>query len=180
MSRNMQVIVIVLLLFGLTIYQMEKTPTNARPAVSVPSEAARGKPAPVLALKGLDGKSYQAGGVRDKPLVLNFWASWCGPCHQEAPDLKRVYEKYGNQFDLYGVNVTKGDSLADVKAFVGKYGLTFPILLDEQGKAAEMYRILFVPTSFLIDKQGVLLDVIHVLPPDELERRIQSLISSEL
>ncbi|TDF95867.1 TlpA family protein disulfide reductase [Paenibacillus piri] len=179
MKRNGPVMVIALLLVLLAAYQMMQNGQNARAAAHNSSELIRGKPAPAFTLKGLDGKTYQVGGEgeREKPLIVNFWASWCGPCHEEAPDLKRMYDKYAKQFDLYGVNVTKGDRLEDVKGFIQKYNISFPVLLDQEGKTAEKFRILFVPTSFLIDKHGNLRDVIHVLPPDMLEKKIQMLIN---
>src|SRR4051794_16340982 len=74
--------------------------------------------APSFTLTGLDGSTYTVGGAREKPLFVNFWASWCGPCEEEAPDLVNLYNKYKGQFDLYAVNVTQGDKLENVKAFV--------------------------------------------------------------
>ncbi|PZE20953.1 TlpA family protein disulfide reductase [Paenibacillus xerothermodurans] len=178
MKRIVSALVITVLLAGWAVFQTGDGGTQARQAALISSEIALGKTAPAFSLLGLDEKEYKVGGVRDKPLVLNFWASWCGPCHQEAPDLKQMYDKYGEQVDLYGVNVTKGDRLPDVKRFVKQHKLPFPILLDEKGTAAEMYRIIVVPTTFLIDKQGNLRDVIHVLPPDELDKRIRALIDT--
>ncbi|OXM84116.1 TlpA family protein disulfide reductase [Paenibacillus rigui] len=181
MKRNMPVMLIALLLVGLAMYQsgtIKETSQASAAAAGMGSavEMARNKPVPGFTLESLDGHTYQVGGQREKPLMINFWATWCGPCHEEAPDLKQVYEKYKDKFDVYAVNVTKGDRVADVKGFVKQYQLPFPVLLDKEGKAAEMYRILFVPTSFLIDKQGVLRDVIHVLPREQLEKRIQMLV----
>lgn len=179
MKRNGPVMIIALLLVVLAIVQTAALRNSSQASAASAGkvvEMARNKPVPSFTLKGLDGQTYQVGGPRDKPLMINFWASWCGPCHEEAPDLKQVYERYKDKFDLYAVNVTKGDRVEDVRGFVNRYGVSFPVLLDDQGKTAEMYRILFVPTSFLIDKQGVLRDVIHVLPHDQLEKRIQMLI----
>jgi thiol-disulfide isomerase/thioredoxin len=177
MKRNGPVMLVALLLVALAAYQMAESGRVVQASAGRPAEIARSKAVPAFSLQGLDGKGYQVGGERDKPLIVNFWASWCGPCHEEAPDLKRMYDKYSGQIDLYGVNVTKGDSLEDVKGFVKQYGISFPVLLDRKGEAAELYRILFVPTSFLIDKHGILRDVIHVLPPEQLEKRIQLLIN---
>lgn len=133
---------------------------------------------PEFTLVDWDGKEYHVGGKREKPLMINFWASWCGPCHEEAPALQQVYEKYSSQFDLYAVNVTKGDRIQSAKQFAKQYGFTFPVLLDKQGKAADDYRLMFVPTSYLINKEGKLVEVLHVLSPEELEKRIQRLIAS--
>jgi thiol-disulfide isomerase/thioredoxin len=145
-----------------------------------PVQIARNKPAPAFDLQGLDGKAYHVvGGEREKPLIINFWASWCGPCHEEAPDLERMYDTYKGELDIYAVNVTKGDRIEDVRGFVKQYGLSFPVLLDQKGSTAESYRLLFVPTSFLVNKQGVLVDVIHVLPPAELESKIKLLLNKD-
>jgi len=161
-------------------WQFMRTDRIIREATASPKAViALNQPVPVQALTGLDGKEYTIGGARAKPMVLNFWASWCGPCHEEAPALERIYERYGSEFDLYAVNVTKGDRLKDAKAFARRYGLQFPILLDTTGKTAEDFRILFVPTSFLIDRQGRLVETIHVLPPEELEHKIKQLIEAK-
>lgn len=177
MKKYGLVVVIAVFLVLLGIYQSagagQKSPVIA---AASKNELKFGQAIPPFKLKALDGAEYEVEGPRDKPLMLNFWASWCGPCHEEAPDLKQVYERYKGRFDLYAVNVTKGDSLKEVKSFAKQYGYPFPVLLDTGGEAAEAYRILIVPTSFLIDKQGRLKEIIHVLPREELEKRIQALI----
>ncbi|MBE1441064.1 TlpA disulfide reductase family protein [Paenibacillus sp. OAS669] len=179
MKRNVPAVCIALCLVVLAAYQTLLNPgleAEASSAAAPFREMKYNQPVPSFTLQGLDGKTYRVGGQRDKPLMINFWASWCGPCKEEAPDLAKVYEKYKDKFDLYAVNVTREDRMADVQSFVKRNGFTFPVLLDKEGATAELYRILFVPTSFLIDKQGVLREVIHVLPPEQLEQRIQSLI----
>ncbi|CAG7650848.1 TlpA family protein disulfide reductase [Paenibacillus allorhizosphaerae] len=169
---------VVLVVLG--VYQSnagDGTAAIAQASASRP-ELKHGLAVPSFSLKAMDGADYHVGGPRDKPLIVNFWASWCGPCHEEAPDLAQLYERYKGEIDLYAVNVTKGDSLKDARSFVKQYGYRFPVLLDSQGEAAAAYRILFVPTSFLIDKHGNLREIIHVLPREELEKRIQSLIEA--
>ncbi|CAG7624924.1 Thiol-disulfide oxidoreductase ResA [Paenibacillus solanacearum] len=168
---------IAVLLVVLGLYQSKAGDAVAQASAARP-ELKQGQAVPSFSLKGMDGGEYHVGGPRDKPLIVNFWASWCGPCHEEAPDLAQLYERYKGKIDLYAVNVTKGDSLKEARSFVKQYGYHFPVLLDAQGEAAAVYRILFVPTSFLIDKHGNLKEVIHVLPRDELEQRIQSLIEA--
>ncbi|MFC5649679.1 TlpA family protein disulfide reductase [Paenibacillus solisilvae] len=131
---------------------------------------------PVLKLEGFDGEIYQVGGPREKPLVVNFWASWCVECQEEASVLKQIHDKYNSQFDLYSVNVTMKDSIAEVRKFVNHYDLNYPILLDSNSDAAVAYRVVLVPTTFLIEKKGLLKEAIHVLPPDQLEAKIVDLI----
>ncbi|KRF43427.1 TlpA family protein disulfide reductase [Paenibacillus sp. Soil787] len=175
MKRNVFVIALVIILAGFAVYQNAQRqnketlmPTERAPKVNFL--------APSFTLKGLDGKDYTVGGPREKPLFVNFWASWCGPCEGEAPDLVNVYNKYQGQFDLYAVNVTPGDKMENITKFVETYKYPFPVLLDKQGTNADTYRVVAIPTSFLIDKNGVIREVIHVLSPRDLDKKIASLI----
>ncbi|MNP60867.1 Thiol-disulfide oxidoreductase ResA [compost metagenome] len=126
----------------------------------------------------MDGKQYAVGGKRDKALLLNFWASWCDPCREEAPELVKIAEKYKDSLDVYGVNVTFYDKLDDVKKFVKEYGFAFPVLLDEKEKVYRMYNGIAFPTNILIDKDGVIRDVvIGLVSPEDLEGKIDKLLN---
>ncbi|WP_178075890.1 TlpA family protein disulfide reductase [Paenibacillus oralis] len=136
-----------------------------------------GTPSPSFSLTGLDGKRYDVGGKRDKPLLLNFWASWCDPCKEEAPELVKLADKYKDSLDVYGVNVTFYDKLDDAKAFVQNYGYTFPVLLDEKEKVYSQFNGVAFPTNVLIDENGIIQDVIlGVISPEELEAKIKKLL----
>lgn len=124
-------------------------------------EASKPKPgerAPAFKLAALeDGKRlYEVGGKRDKVLIVNFWASWCGPCEDEAPDLQALYEEYGGKVDLYGVNATKYDVARNAKLFVKEYGFTFPVLTDADGAVGDAYKVFSYPMSFVVDREGVI------------------------
>jgi thiol-disulfide isomerase/thioredoxin len=175
-KKSLVITAIVLLLAGLAIYQSVEKKYKA---TIVPTEQAPKADylAPPFTLKGLDGVEYTVGGPRAKPVMINFWASWCEPCQQEAPELVNLYNKYKDQFDLYAVNVTQGDKLVNVKKFVKDYEYPFPVLLDPKGEISESYRFLFIPTSFLVDKNGVIREVVNSLPPEELEKKIKKLIA---
>ncbi len=137
-------------------------------------------PAPAFTLQGLEGESYQVGGIRDKALIINFWASWCEPCQEEAPDLVRNYEQYKDKLDIYGVNATKMDNIDDVKKFISERHINFPVLLDEHSTAADLYHVNGYPTSFLIDKNGVIRDVIlGQVSSKELDHRIKQLVDRQ-
>lgn len=175
MKKNVLVIVLVLVLAGLAVYQNQESKSKA---ASLPTDTAP-KPnflAPSFSLPSLSGETFQAGGKSEKPIFLNFWASWCGPCRSEAPDLKKMYDKYKDQVVFYGVNVTHGDRLEDAKAFVKEFGLEFPILTDTKGIVSEQYGIQVIPTSFLIDRNGVIADAINLAESDVLEKKIKALI----
>ncbi|UJF31594.1 TlpA family protein disulfide reductase [Paenibacillus hexagrammi] len=176
-KKNGFILAIVVILAGLAVYQ---SVSNSDRQTSLPAEEApqTNYLAPTFTLTGLDGKEYTVGGARDKPMLVNFWASWCGPCEEEAPELVDVYKKYEGQFDLYAVNVTPGDKIENIKKFVEQYKYPFPVLLDKQGTNADTYKVIAIPTSFLIDKNGVVRDVIHVVSPKELDKKISQLIKS--
>jgi len=178
LKRNVMILAVIILLAGFAVYQNSE---RVHKAAALPTEQAPQANflAPAFTLTGLDGKEYTIGGPRDKPLFVNFWASWCGPCAEEAPDLVNVYKKYEGQFDLYAVNVTPGDKMDNIKKFVDQYKYPFPVLLDKKGENAETYRVVAIPTSFLIDKNGVIREVIHVLSPRELDKKIANLISAK-
>ncbi|MCZ8518018.1 MULTISPECIES: TlpA family protein disulfide reductase [Paenibacillus] len=181
MRRYGGILAVMSLLAALLLVQLTERRGDGKPvyaAASGPPRVAPGLPAPALRLQGMGGGEFAVGGGRSKPLLLNFWASWCGPCHEEAPDLQAVYAKYKDRVDFYGVNVTSEDSAKEAKAFVKKYQFTFPVLLDTEGTAAEAYRLRLVPSSYLIDREGKLVEVIHVLPADQLEAKIQRLIGT--
>lgn len=137
-----------------------------------------GTKAPKFSLVGLDGQTYEVGGKRDKPLLVNFWASWCDPCKEEAPDLVKMADKYRDQLDVYAVNVTFYDKLEDAKGFVENYGYKFPVLLDEKEELYRKYNGIAFPTNVLIDADGTIRDVIvGTLSPEELEAKIKKLLN---
>jgi len=134
--------------------------------------------APHFTLTGLDNQTYKVEGKRNKPVILNFWASWCGPCRMEAPDLQKIYEKYGGQVDLYGVNVTSNDSPEAATAFVQSYKLTFPIPMDVAGTVSNRYLIQAFPTTYLIDTNGVVRKkIIGMIDASTLELEIRKLLT---
>ncbi len=122
-----------------------------------------GKPAPAFTAKRLDGRGdLSLTSFRGRPVVLNFWASWCDPCKAEAPALERAWKEYGHQgLVVLGVDYT--DASSDARAFVRKRGLTFPIVRDGSGQIGTRYHLSGVPETFVIDRRGRLVE--HLLAP---------------
>ena len=103
----------------------------------------------------MDGKPLRLSDLRGKRVLLNFWANWCPPCRVELPHLQAAHEKYGkDEFVVLGVDY--GESREQVLAFARANKLTFPMALDETGEAMLAYGIRGIPTSFFIDRQGVI------------------------
>jgi thiol-disulfide isomerase/thioredoxin len=119
-----------------------------------------GNPAPVFSLRGLDGETISLSSFRGKPVLLNFWATWCGPCQGEMPFLQQVsddpaYRARG--LVLLAVNLAEAPS--DVQKFVTANGITFTVLLDTNGNVGEVYNISAIPATYFIDEGGIIKDV---------------------
>ena len=115
-----------------------------------------GNPAPDFQLPNLDGKTVSLSDLRGKPVLLNFWASWCRPCRDEMPHIQQVYEEWSDK-GLVVLAINLGESSSKVKEFVQSYGLPFPVLLDTKGDIAQKYNVRgLIPTTFFIDKNGII------------------------
>lgn len=114
---------------------------------------ARGSEAPEFALQTVDGETFRLSRHRGQVVLLNFWATWCGPCRIEMPALQRQHERSSaGGFIVAGVNA--GESREDVKSYGDELGLEFPLLLDPQEEVQRLYQIRAYPTSVLIDQEG--------------------------
>jgi cytochrome c biogenesis protein CcmG/thiol:disulfide interchange protein DsbE len=135
---------------------------------------------PSFSLGSLDGTStFKVGGKRDKVLIVNFWASWCGPCDLEAPDLKDIYDKHKDKLDLYAVNATKYDKLREAHDFVKEQQFVFPVLTDAKGDVGDLYKVFSYPVSFNIDRNGVIRHRIDgVIDREQWELYLQEVIDS--
>jgi len=121
---------------------------------------APGRPAPDFQLRGLDGQTVSLDDLQGKPVMVNFWATWCGPCRMEMPFIQEVYqdsEWLKTGLVILAVNLKESASAAG--EFMEDNGLTFPVLLDIDGEVARMYNISAIPTTYFIDKNGIIKDV---------------------
>jgi len=120
-----------------------------------------GDPAPDFALMQLGGGEVRLSDYRGRPVLINFWASWCPPCRIEMPELVKSYETHRDQgFVILGVNLTYLDNLPDVEGFVEEFHMTFPVLLDERGEVAErLYRLRGLPMSVFVNRAGVIVRI---------------------
>jgi peroxiredoxin len=109
--------------------------------------------APDFTLRQIDGPNLKLAEQRGRVVMVNFWATWCGPCRIELPHLARLHDKYrGSGFLLLGVNIDDNPEAA--RALAGKLGLKFPVLLDTDKKVVGAYDLNAMPATVLIDKDG--------------------------
>lgn len=142
--------------------------------------------APNFSLTTFDGETYTLAELKGKPVVINFWASWCLPCRDEAPALQRAWETYRER-GLIVLGVDYVDTEADAKKFIAQFDQTYPNGADLGTRISQAFRISGVPETYFIDKEGKLLPGIDAqgrvngnwigpLPEDVLIARIQELL----
>jgi peroxiredoxin len=122
-------------------------------ALATAAPLALTSPAPDFTLRTLDGQKLRLGEQRGSVVLVNFWATWCGPCRQEMPHLNKLYEKYkASGFVLLGVNVD--DDSAQAVGVATKLGVTFPVLPDADKRVSRQYDVSAMPSTVLIDRDG--------------------------
>ena len=135
-----------------------------------------GRPAPAFDLQTLDGQRVSLAELRGSPVVLNFWASWCIPCREEAPLLTAANATYGSR-GLRILGVVYQDSSENARAFMARYGQTYPGLLDLDGRTAIDYGVFGIPETFFIDPTGVVRSrQVGVLTETDLLRQIEAIL----
>ena len=146
---------------------LSAVPLSGDPAAAL-SLPRKGFTAPDFSLDQMQGGEITLSDLRGKAVILNLWASWCLPCRAEMPAMQRVYEANRDRgLEILAIHATYQDSLAAAQAFVDEHHLTFPILLDSTGEVANLYRLRSLPTTFFIDPQGIIQQVIIGGPMSE-------------
>jgi len=132
--------------------------TGGDAAALAPAPVA-GHPAPDFALQTLDGETVRLSDFAGKPVLVNFWATWCGPCRAEFPDFQEASVDNADKLVIIGINNTTADQPDLVDDFVAEMGATFPIVLDQDGKVSESYQIRGLPTTIFVDRDGIVNEV---------------------
>ena len=116
-----------------------------------------GAAAPDFTLKQLAGGDASLSDFRGRPVLVNFWATWCKPCRAEMPEIISAYQAHRDAgLEVLAVNLTDQESMKDVRKFTAEVGLPFTVLLDQKGAVRERYGLIAVPTSIFIDSAGAI------------------------
>jgi len=158
------------LLLGLTL--------SVLAATSLASSDLTGRAAPDFALKSSSGDNLRLSEYRGDVVMVNFWATWCGPCRQEMPLLDELYSRYERVgFSLLGVNID--DDSRKAMNMVSELGVSFPVLFDARKEVSKLYEVEAMPVTVLIDREGTIRYVHHGYKPgyeDKYLDQIRSLL----
>lgn len=130
-----------------------REPGTARAAAAGP--ATLGAAMPAYTAQRLEGGPYELAAEKGKVILLNIWATWCGPCRYEIPELVKLQNAYGKDgFEVVGVSIDGPETASEIAPFVQKSGINYPIVLDPRGVIADVFETNVLPTSALIDRDG--------------------------
>ena len=141
--------------------QLDSLSVGETAAAAVPEGTEAAQPqdlAPDFTVYDLEGNAHALSDFRGTPVVLNFWASWCGPCKSEMPDFQEKYEQYADEVHFLMVNLTDGsqETVESAQGFVEGQGYTFPVYFDTDYSAAIAYAVSAVPATYFIDEAGAM------------------------
>lgn len=138
-----------------------------------------GSKAPDFSMTSLSGQQISLKDLKGQGVLVNFWATWCYPCREEMDDLRAAYEKYKDQgVVILGIDMKEGEDL--VRKFTESYKITYPILIDADGKVSDAYNVFGIPSSYFIDRDGVIRDIVlGEMNEDSINNKIEKLISME-
>lgn len=136
-----------------------------------------GQKAPDFQLKTSEGEEVSLSSFKGKHVFINFWATWCPPCKAEMPHIQKFYEEHKDKgVVVLSVNLTHIDKdMGTVRRFVENNGLTFPVVYDEMGKVDAVYKADTIPTSYVVDKEGI---IRHRIVGPVSEERLEKIFSA--
>ena len=157
--------------------------TGAPQDSAAPEETERPKvEAPDFTAVDADGEEVKLSDYVGKPIVLNFWASWCAPCKSEMPDFNEAWEELGEEVHFLMVNMTDGsrETVDTAKEYVEEQGFSFPVFFDTQSQAAIAYGAYSLPTSYFIDAEGyVVARAVGAIDRDTLQKGLDLIYPQE-
>ncbi|MEN8173337.1 MAG: TlpA disulfide reductase family protein [Chloroflexota bacterium] len=176
--KKMRLLRIVILVIGALWVWASAPPPGSITEGKIPAPQ-KGFLAPNFTLENLDGGKVTLSDYRGQAVLINLWATWCPPCRAEMPDMQEAFEMNQERgFVILAINATNQDHLSAVDNFVKDHNLTFPILLDSKGEVSQLYQLRSLPTSFFVDTEGIIQDVIVGGPMSGalLRTRIENLL----
>jgi cytochrome c biogenesis protein CcmG, thiol:disulfide interchange protein DsbE len=181
-SRRWALFSVAVLSLGVLWILASRLPVASTTGGAPPPSPREGFSAPDFTLETLDGEQISLSDLHGQVVLVNFWASWCPPCRAEMPAIESVYRSYeGLGLEVLAVNTANQDDVASAAAFVQELGLSFPIPLDHTGAVSASYNLHGLPSSYFIDRQGVIRSVVVGGPMSEalVQSRVEDLLGEE-
>lgn len=180
-SNRLLVAALVLILGGLSVIiwmsMQTAVPTETTNTYGAPALAQQGGTVTDFTIGSLDNGQISLADYEGEVIIMNFWATWCPPCRAEMPGLNRFYETYKDE-GLVVLAVNEEESAEQVRPFIEANAFTFPVLLDTEGGVAQQYSTRSFPTTFIIDREGVIQHVqTGEISEDELARIVLPLLN---
>ena len=178
-SRRWTAVMLTAFFLGSVWIWVSAVPLNDTTGGLIPSPR-EGFPAPDFTLDTLEGSQMTLSDLRGKVVIVNLWASWCPPCRAEMPAIEQIYQENNAQgLEVLAINTTYQDSESTAADFAQEFGLTFPILLDRDGSVSKRYQLLALPTTYFIDRRGIIRAVVPGGPMSEtlIESKISDLLA---
>jgi thiol-disulfide isomerase/thioredoxin len=114
---------------------------------------------PNIALESLKGGKVELKNFKGKVIFLNFWATWCGPCKEEMPSIEALHQEFKDKDFLFLTISVDYEGAKPVQDFIGKHRYAFPVLIDQKGETLDLFDVKGIPTTFIIDRQGIMLGI---------------------
>ncbi len=173
-----RILYLIILAAGFAWILLSADKTGSTTAGKIPAPQA-GFLAPDFELKTMAGNTVRLSDLRGQAVLVNLWATWCPPCRAEMQTLETVYNDYKDQgFTVLAVNMTSQDTFENINPFITERNLPYPILLDSNGEVAKAYQMKSLPSSFFINRDGTIHEVVIGGPMAEalLRTRIEEIL----
>lgn len=178
-ERQWKFVIAAILTIGIAWTFYSRIPASNAKNGQMPASPREGFLAPDFTANLLGKGDVSLSGLRGKPVIVNVWASWCTPCRAEMPAIEKVYQTYKDLgLVVIGLNTTYQDSETDAAAFVKEFGLTFPMALDRDGAISRLYLVTGLPSTFFIDRKGIVRSVVVGGPMSEtlIQTKVEDLL----
>jgi cytochrome c biogenesis protein CcmG/thiol:disulfide interchange protein DsbE len=177
MNSTQRIILYILLLIAGTAWTfLSMDPLIGSAAAPAPQS---GFAAPDFTLRTPTGETYTLSELRGNAVLVNLWATWCPPCRAEMPAIQKIYNEYKQDgLIVLAINMTAQDNPLNIEPFMTQYNLDFPILLDETGEVGAAYQLRSLPSSYFIDRAGIISEIVIGGPMSEalLRTRIEKIL----
>lgn len=148
--------------------------------ISINAEEKEGDKAPDFALKSVDGKIIKLSDYKGKIIILDFWATWCPPCRRGVPDLISIQNEFKKDVVVIGISLDREKTIKDVPGFIKDYGINYPVVYGDDKVTIDYGGIRSIPTSFVIDRKGNVVDShIGLVPKTVFVDKVKELLKKK-